>query len=59
MPDDLEDDQHYWILWGDTWKMAHWYDGLWWFSGTEVPKTFEEVQGYSRRGPVRRPMEDR
>jgi len=31
-------DGYYWIRVQDgEWQPAHWYDGLWWVTGSEVP----------------------
>lgn len=50
--DELEDDESYWVKWGDRWRIAQWYAGYWWFTGTEVPKERDEIHEYE--GPIKR-----
>jgi len=52
MENELKNECYYWVLWGDRWRIAEWFDGEWWFTGSEVPKAADAVDTYE--GPITR-----
>lgn len=50
MNDELIDDRYYWVRSHseEEWQPAHWYDGYWWVTGSEVQRERDRYDQWVR-----------